>query len=42
MNDGRTEFIDSRETAPAAAYRDMYLNNTMASRRGKEYINKTS
>ena len=28
---GSYEFIDFRETAPAAAFRDMYNNNTDAS-----------
>ena len=28
---GSYEFIDFRETAPAAAFRDMYNNNTNAS-----------
>lgn len=28
---GQYEFIDFRETAPAAAYQDMYNNNTAAS-----------
>ncbi|KAI8955724.1 gamma-glutamyltransferase 1 [Xylaria longipes] len=30
-SDGQYEFIDFRETAPAAAYQDMYNNNTDAS-----------
>ncbi|KAF7513650.1 hypothetical protein GJ744_007701 [Endocarpon pusillum] len=30
-SDGSYEFIDFRETAPAAAYEDMYRNNTRAS-----------
>lgn len=29
--DGTQEFVDFRETAPAAAYEDMYENNTEAS-----------
>jgi gamma-glutamyltranspeptidase/glutathione hydrolase len=32
--DGEYEFIDFRETAPAASYEDMYTNNTEASLRG--------
>jgi len=28
---GTHEFIDFRETAPAAAFQDMYTNNTEAS-----------
>ncbi len=28
---GSYEFIDFRETAPAAAFEDMYRNNTQAS-----------
>ncbi|EMD62047.1 hypothetical protein GGP41_002472 [Bipolaris sorokiniana] len=31
---GTYEFIDFRETAPAAAFEDMYKNNTVASERG--------
>jgi gamma-glutamyltranspeptidase/glutathione hydrolase len=30
-SDGQYEFIDFRETAPAAAFQDMYNNNTAAS-----------
>lgn len=30
-SDGQYEFIDFRETAPAAAFQDMYNNNTDAS-----------
>jgi gamma-glutamyltranspeptidase/glutathione hydrolase len=30
-SEGRYESIDFRETAPAAAYADMYKNNTMGS-----------
>lgn len=30
-SDGKYEFIDFRETAPAAAFEDMYKNNTDAS-----------
>lgn len=30
-SDGKYEFIDFRETAPAAAFEDMYKNNTNAS-----------
>jgi gamma-glutamyltranspeptidase/glutathione hydrolase len=30
-SDGEYEFIDFRETAPAAAFQDMYKNNTNAS-----------
>ena len=30
-SNGSYEFIDFRETAPAAAYQDMYNNNTNAS-----------
>ncbi|KAI0380334.1 gamma-glutamyltranspeptidase [Hypomontagnella monticulosa] len=51
-SDGKYEFIDFRETAPAAAFEDMYRNNTDASLygglasgvpgelRGLEYIHK--
>jgi gamma-glutamyltranspeptidase / glutathione hydrolase len=31
---GSYEFIDFRETAPAAAFQDMFTNNTRASRVG--------
>lgn len=31
---GTFEFIDYRETAPAAAFQDMFENNTEASLRG--------
>ena len=30
-SNGSYEFIDFRETAPAAAFQDMYSNNTAAS-----------
>ncbi|RYP63111.1 hypothetical protein DL770_009451 [Monosporascus sp. CRB-9-2] len=51
-SEGKYEYIDFRETAPAAAYEDMYKNNTAASLygglasgvpgelRGLEYIHK--
>ncbi|KAI1502489.1 gamma-glutamyltransferase 1 [Biscogniauxia marginata] len=51
-SDGKYEFIDFRETAPAAAFEDMYANNTDASLygglasgvpgelRGLEYLHK--
>ncbi|RYP05171.1 hypothetical protein DL764_003992 [Monosporascus ibericus] len=51
-SEGKYEYIDFRETAPAAAYEDMYRNNTAASLygglasgvpgevRGLEYIHK--
>ncbi|KAI1372345.1 gamma-glutamyltranspeptidase [Hypoxylon crocopeplum] len=51
-SDGKYEFIDFRETAPAAAFEDMYTNNTAASLygglasgvpgelRGLEYLHK--
>ncbi|KAI2627900.1 gamma-glutamyltranspeptidase [Hypomontagnella submonticulosa] len=51
-SDGKYEFIDFRETAPAAAFEDMYKNNTNASLygglasgvpgelRGLEYLHK--
>ena len=32
--DGEYEYIDFRETAPAAAFQDMYINNTQGSTRG--------
>lgn len=31
---GSFEFVDFRETAPAAAFQDMFKNNTRASVRG--------
>lgn len=33
-SNGSYEFIDFRETAPAAAFQDMYKNNTAASLSG--------
>lgn len=32
--DGSFEFVDYRETAPAAAFEDMFKNNTRAAVRG--------
>ena len=33
-SNGSYEVIDFREAAPAAAFRDMYKNDSMASKRG--------
>jgi len=43
-SNGSYEFIDFRETAPAAAFQDMYKNNTAASIYGglARYVPKTS